>query len=183
MGIGLYRGIVTLEKHNPEWIDSANKTIEKLKQILGSTARDIEHIGSTAIKNICAKPIIDIVIGVTSLDNIIKYNNILEENGFSFRGEDHPNQLLYVCGKGDFITHHIHVAIYDSQVWHNYINIRDYLNTHETDAKNYDKLKEKLAKEYANDRKTYTLKKSDMLNEIIKKASNWRKGKNDIISN
>ena len=175
MKLGLNRGTVILEEHNDEWEIVANKTIILLKKILNNSLVNIEHVGSTAIKSICAKPIIDLVIGVNDFNDIFKYNEILEQKGFSFRGQDHPEQYLYVCGHGNFITHHIHVVLYDSIYWHNYLNMRDYLNDNLEDAKRYDALKRMLAKEYGDNRKKYTEMKSALINELLEKASIWRK--------
>ena len=82
MSIGLLRGTVVVERHNPEWEIIAKDTIEKLKSVLQDVAIDIEHVGSTSIKDIVAKPIIDIVIGVKAFEDILKMNNTLEEHGF-----------------------------------------------------------------------------------------------------
>ena len=174
MSIGLLRGTVMVERHNPEWEIIAKDTIEKLKSVLQDVAIDIEHVGSTSIKDIVAKPIIDIVIGVNAFEDILKMNNTLEEHGFIFRGQDHPDQYLYICGKDDFITHHIHVTRYDSETWNNYIDLRDYLNAHPDEAKKYSLLKEELAKKFANDRKTYTSKKSDFINSLLINAKRWK---------
>ncbi len=174
MAIGLQRGTVIVEEHKTEWEESAKQTIERLEKILQNVAIDIQHIGSTSIKSICAKPIIDIAVGVSGLDKVLSLNGSLEENGFIFRGQDHPNQLLYVCGEGDFRTHHIHITIYDSEEWNNYLNMRDYLNCHETEAQAYSELKERLAKQYSNDRGTYTAMKSEMIKEILINANKWR---------
>ena len=174
MELGLRRGTVAVEPHDPEWEVSARQTIELLKDILGDTSTDIQHIGSTAVKSICAKPIIDIAVGVAVLDDILEYNSILEENGFIFRGHDLPGQYLYVCGGSDFRTHHIHIVVHDSKEWNNYVNMRDYLNSHEADAAAYSVLKESLAEQYPDDRETYTAMKSDLINDILRKAEAWR---------
>lgn len=175
MSVGLLRGTVVLEKYDPEWEIIASRTIESLKIILQDSAIDIQHIGSTSIKNMAAKPIIDIVIGVNDFEDVLKMNDELERLGFIFRGQDHPDQYLYICGKDDFITHHIHVTKYHSESWNDYLLMRDYLNTHIEDAKEYSSLKERLAKEYANDRKTYTSNKSDFINNILIKARLMKK--------
>ena len=174
MCIGLRRGTVIVEDHKTEWEESAKQTIERLRTILQSVAVDIQHVGSTAVNSICAKPIIDIAVGVLDFDKALGLNGVLEENGFIFRGQDHPGQYLYVCGNNDFRTHHIHVAIYDSEAWNDYLNMRDYLNCHENDARAYSELKKKLAKEYPDDRGAYTSMKSEMINEILHKAKEWR---------
>lgn len=174
MKLGLRRGTVAVEPHNSEWEVTAQQTIAKLRKILGDTAVDIQHIGSTSIKNICAKPIIDIVVGVRDFNDILELNAVLEDNGFIFRGQDVPDQYLYVCGGTDTRTHHIHAVIYCSEAWNNYINMRDYLNCHKAEAQAYSELKEKLARQYPDDRNRYTELKSGLIAEILKKAQKWR---------
>lgn len=177
MSIGLFRGTVSVEPHSKEWETTAQQTIGQLKNILRASAVDIQHIGSTSIVSICAKPIIDIVIGVNNFNEILALNDKLEEKGFLFRGQDHPEQYLYVCGRDNFITHHIHVVLYDSDYWNDYVNMRDYLNSHSDDAKAYSELKMSLAEKYAEDRITYTNMKGDFIGEILAKARKWRIGK------
>lgn len=170
MKLGLRRGTVALEPHSSEWERIAQQTIRVLREILQDAAVDIQHIGSTAIRGICAKPIIDIVIGTADFDAVSAKNAALAENGFIFRGQDLPEQYLYVCGENEIRTHHIHVVQYGSVAWNNYINLRDYLNTHPDDAKAYSDWKQSLAKQFPNDRETYTAMKSGMIQEILSKA-------------
>ena len=174
MKLGLRRGSVAVEPHNSEWEVAAQQIISKLREILGDTAVDIQHIGSTSIKDICAKPIIDIVVGVRDFRDILGLNGVLEDNDFIFRGQDVPDQYLYVCGDENTRTHHIHTVIYDSEAWNNYINLRDYLNCHKAEAQAYSKLKEKLARQYPDDRNRYTELKSGLIAEILAKAHDWR---------
>jgi len=76
-----------------------------------------------------------------------------------------------VCGGSDYRTHHIHVVRYGSVEWNNYVNLRDYLNSHEEDAKAYSDLKTQLAGMYPDDREAYTRAKSEMINELLVKAA------------
>ena len=71
--IGLKRGSVKLLSHQEEWDKNAENVIWELKQLLGNTAVDIQHVGSTAIHSIYAKPIIDILIGLHDLNDISHY--------------------------------------------------------------------------------------------------------------
>lgn len=71
MPLGLKRGTVQLEPHDKQWDEIAIQTIKTLKTILGDDAIDIQHIGSTAIPVIKAKPIIDIVVGVTNFERVM----------------------------------------------------------------------------------------------------------------
>lgn len=177
MSIGLKRGTVTVEPHRKEWDISAQEIIGRLKNILQNDVIDIQHIGSTSIKSICAKPIIDIVVGVESFDKIMIHNKELMANGVVYRREDHPGQHLYVCGEADndIQTHFIHAVIWGQKAWNDYINMRDYLNAHEENAKEYSELKERLASEYPEDRQLYTAGKSILIENILRKAEEWRR--------
>ncbi len=177
MSIGLQIGKVAVEPHSAMWETAAREIIDKLNCILKDDIIDAQHIGSTSIKNICAKPIIDIVVGVSDFDKIMKHNEKLMRNGIVYRREDHPGQHLYVCGdlENNIQTHYIHVVIWGSDLWNNYINLRDYLNTHEDEAKRYSDLKVHLAKEYADDRVAYTNSKSKHIERILQSAEEWRK--------
>lgn len=125
-------------------------TIDILKNTLNNDIVDAQHIGSTSIKGICAKPIIDIVVGVKNFKDILKHNDELSKLGIIYRRQDHPNQQLYVCGdlQNNVQTHFIHVVIFNSKEWNDYINMRDYLNANEDKANEYSDLKIKLANEY-----------------------------------
>ena len=174
--LGLKRGTVDLLPHNPLWEDVAAETIKKLKSLLNDIAVDIQHVGSTSIQNICAKPIIDIAVGVNTLDSIKLYIELLKKNGIIFRKEDVKEQLLFVIGdfEKEFRTHHIHVVEWNSIAWNNYINFRDYLNAFPEYAKEYDDLKKKLALEFANNRGNYTAGKQEFIDRILKQAHLWK---------
>lgn len=176
MAVGLVRGTVAVEPHNELWELLAKETISVIKEVLKEDLIDAQHIGSTSIKGICAKPIIDIAVGVSSFDKIFKHNDELMEKGIVYRREDHPGQHLYVCGdtETNIQTHYIHVVIWGEDSWNNYINMRDYLNTHEDKAKEYSELKMKLAEKYPDDRIAYTNGKSALIEEILERAREWR---------
>lgn len=169
MSLGLKRGTVQLESHDKQWDETVVQTIVKLKAILGDDAIDIQHIGSTAIPAIKAKPIIDIAVGVTDFDKVMLHNEQLQKEGIFYRGSDVEYQLLYVMGdmKNDIRTHHIHVVKWNGTEWKNYIYFRDYLNSNENAALRYQQLKEELERKYADDRMAYTSGKQDMIDIIL----------------
>ena len=171
MSLGLKREIVQLEPHDKQWDEAAIQTIETLKSILGDDAIDIQHIGSTAIPAIKAKPIIDIVVGATDFDRIMSHNEQLQRKGIFYRGSDVECQLLYVMGdmEADIRTHHIHIVKWNGTEWKNYIHFRDYLKANENMALQYEKLKEKMEHKYADDRVAYTNGKQNMINKILGK--------------
>lgn len=112
MPLGLKRGTVQLEPHDKQWDEIAVQTIKTLKSILGDDVIDIQHIGSTAIPTIKAKPIIDIAVGVTDFDKVMLHKEQLQKKGIFYRGSDVECQLLYVMGdmENDTRTHHIHIV-------------------------------------------------------------------------
>ena len=152
------RGTVYLEPHHPEWERAAEETISTLKNILGSITADIQHIGSTSIKVISAKPIIDIAVAVNDYELILSKRDVLEKADIVFRFDERPEQLLFVMGdfEKDTRSHHIHVVLYGSDEWNNYINFRDYLNFNIKAAREYETVKLRLAEQYSDDRIAYT---------------------------
>lgn len=176
MSLGLKRGMVTLEPHDKSWKKEAEKTIGILKNILGKAAVDIQHVGSTAITAISAKPIIDIAVGVNDLEQILRHNDGLEQKGIYYRGSDVDNQLLYVMGDfdKDIRTHHIHVVIWNGIEWNNYLNFRDFLNCNIDIALRYEQFKTELGNKYLNDRGAYTQGKPIIIDNILEQARQWR---------
>ena len=174
--IGLTRGKAALFPHEKEWENEAAKTIEKLKNICGDGICDIAHVGSTSIKSIKAKPIIDIAITVEAFENFLEYCDVLKENGFIYRPDvDAPGQLFFACGpyydgSDDKQTHFIHVVKKDSMDWINYNLFRDYLNENESVAKEYEALKTSLAEKHCDDREKYTAGKHEFITRTLRTA-------------
>ena len=171
------RGTVYLEPHQSEWERAAEETIQTLKSILGSVSADIQHIGSTSIKTISAKPIIDIAIAVNDFDGILSMREELRQNGVIYRFEESPRQLLFVMGdfEKDTRSHHIHVVLYDSDEWNTYINFRDYLNSNIEAARKYEAVKLRLAEQYPDDRIAYTDGKQEVINKLLEEARVWKR--------
>lgn len=176
--IGLKRGTVKLCEHEKEWEIEAQNTISRLKKILGNVANDIQHVGSTAIPSIKAKPIIDIAVAVDDFNDVLALEKELKDEGFYYRPQsDLGGQLLFVSGSlyegtGDLQTHFIHVVRTNSMDWINYINFRDYLNSTPTVAKEYEELKVSLAMQAPIDsgREKYLKGKHDFIVYTLRKA-------------
>ena len=170
------RGTVYLEPHQSEWERAAEETISTLKNILGSIAADIQHIGSTSIKTISAKPIIDIAVAVNDYELILNKRDVLEKADIVFRFDERPEQLLFVMGdfKKDTRSHHIHVVLYGSDEWNNYINFRGYLNSNIKAAREYEAVKLKLAEQYPDDRIAYTDGKQEVIDKLLAEALVWK---------
>lgn len=176
--LGLKRGTVKLCEHEREWEIEAQNTIFRLKKILGNVIKDIQHVGSTAITSIKAKPIIDIAVAVDDFNEILAFEQELRADGFYYRPKTEPGgQLLFASGSfyegtGDLQTHFIHVVRTDSMAWINYINFREYLNSTPAAAKEYEALKETLALEAPVDsgREKYLKGKHEFIARTLRKA-------------
>lgn len=173
--IGLKRDTVELHKHDKGWELEAGRTINRLQQILGVIAQDIQHVGSTSIPTIKAKPIIDIAVAVDNFDEVLEMEEELANEGFYYRPNVNENQLLFACGSyyegsGDLQTHFIHVVLIDSMEWINYINFRDYLNNKPDVAKAYEDLKSSLAVNAPQKREQYLNGKAEFIVHTLRKA-------------
>lgn len=121
--IGLKRGTVKLYEHEKEWEVEAQKTISRLKQILGNVIKDSQHVGSTSVLSIKAKPIIDIAVAVNDFDEILHFEKELKDNGFYYRPNAQAqvkDQLLFACGnfmRVQEICRRISSMLYGQTVW------------------------------------------------------------------
>ncbi|MEK9153307.1 MAG: GrpB family protein [Patescibacteria group bacterium] len=149
------------------------KDFEKKKQEIVTTAKDVEvhHIGSTAVRGLGGKGIIDMMIGVKSWQGADKLIVGLQQIGF---GHVHPKEKGKIflssikgSGLGDF---HIHLVIIGSATYRNFLAFRDYLRKYPKEAENYFKLKLVLHKEAKGERAVYTKMKNSYIKKILKKA-------------
>lgn len=174
--LGLKRGTVELFPHQIAWEQEAADTIAQLRCWMGPLLLDARHVGSTAIRSIAAKPIIDIAVGIDDFDALHRMVPALEEKGIIYRPvDDRPDHRLFV--KGDFAqdtrTHHIHVVRYGGEEWQQYLLFCGYLNAHPQQAAEYEALKYRLCAQFAQDRKAYTAGKQEMIDEILRRAKRW----------
>ncbi len=168
--LGVERGLVKLEPYNDKWSKLFDKERELLSSQLNNLIVEIEHVGSTSIEGLFAKPIIDIAIGVSSLDVIIKLKEKVKEVGYIEVPVSLDGKHVFAKYKERKITHFLHVMIYNHNLWVDQISFRDYLRS-APDAKiEYIKLKEELANRYPNDVISYTNEKKKFVDNILERA-------------
>ena len=160
--------------YDPNWVHQFKKESFLLKSIFGEIALNIDHIGSTAIPGIKAKPIIDILITTNNINMIDSFDDQMEQLGYVIGGEFGLPGRRFYC-KGDEAHCHFHVHIYEAAhpSVDTYLLFRDYMMAHPNDAKAYESLKTDLATKYPNNRTLYTQSKGDFINQIFKKATLW----------
>jgi GrpB-like predicted nucleotidyltransferase (UPF0157 family) len=134
----------------------------------------IEHFGSTAIPNMVAKPIIDLLVAVRSIQEARESAvGSMEALGYAFWA-DNPrrDRLFFVKGLPPAApqrTHHVHMTEMDGDMWHRLL-FRDYLRSHPDEARHYIALKKTLAVAHREDREAYTAAKSDYVDLVMAKA-------------
>jgi len=175
--IGLAKGTVKLAPYSDKWVQLFEKEKEALIECLGDLIIDIQHVGSTAIEGLEAKPIIDILIGIKKLDEGFQCIEPLKNLGYEFKGSlGKSNRFFFSKGDESCKTHHVHIVEFGDINWENLILFRDYLREHPKVKEEYEKLKKYLSKEYEADREAYTSNKVDFILKIVeqaKKKNNW----------
>jgi GrpB-like predicted nucleotidyltransferase (UPF0157 family) len=167
---------IELVPYNNQWPKMAALEIKKLRESLPmGHIIDIQHVGSTAIPKMLAKPIIDIQITVDSLAAIKQVAiDILKNYDYVYWDEDPDiEKMFFVKGMppfGEKRTHHIHIIEPKSKRGQNRIIFRDYLIAHPEIAGEYEQLKIKLAQAYAHDREKYTDAKTEFIEYVLCKA-------------
>lgn len=172
--IGLKRGSVELREYSEEWPRLFEHEKQLLTKALGDSILGVEHVGSTAIPGIPAKPILDIKMGISTLDDASIDDLIapLAELGYEHIPErSFPDRRLFVKGSEDNRTHHLSVVEMGNPTgWENPILFRDYLRRNAKAREEYAALKRKLAAAHAEDRAQYTDSKGQFIQAVIKEA-------------
>lgn len=178
--VGLRRGTVQIVDYQESWKTTAMDIINELKEVFGPLAVDIQHIGSTAIQGIKAKPIIDIAIGVRSFDELSGALLNLEKLGFQKNYNRFSSDLLYVLQDEQRIRAvQVHILIYDCKQWHNYVDFRDYMNSHREEARKYEALKLNLVENCHDVQMVYTDGKKSYMDKLLPIAREWAKSCRD----
>jgi GrpB-like predicted nucleotidyltransferase (UPF0157 family) len=171
--IGLERDIIRLEPHNPEWALLYERERACLAAALGCHVLDLQHVGSTAIPGIRAKPILDIAAAVASYEAAAVCIAPLEALGYTYRGEHGiPRRRYFVlrASEGETTLVHLHMLEIHSAEWENHLLFRDYLRAHPRDAQAYQALKEQLMARYPDDRGAYTEGKEAFVSRTLERA-------------
>jgi len=163
---------VELHKYNPNWPVVFESERALLTLIFGRNALRIDHMGSTAIPGLAAKPIIDVVVLARNLDEAVATVPELEATGYSFWA-DNPDKTKLFLVRGlppaPRRTHHLHIHA-DSDEVERHLIFRDYLRAHYDVRDAYAALKTDLAARFRNDREAYTNHKTAFINEVVRAA-------------
>lgn len=171
-----YLMTLELEEYDECWIQQFALEKKKILNVVGAGVTAVEHIGSTSIPMMLAKPTIDIAIGITSLMLADQYLlRSFEKLGYVYfqELEKHIPERRFLQKLDDLGRHlfHIHILVHEEVLWNNHFKFRNYLIAHPKEAKDYMELKRLLKKEFVNDREQYTLGKAAFVEGLLLKAS------------
>jgi GrpB-like predicted nucleotidyltransferase (UPF0157 family) len=169
--LGLKANLNLLVAWDPLWPAAFEDEKLRLVKALGPVARGIEHYGSTAVPGLCAKPILDIIVGISPLSEWERCEPALKALGYDY-AEDAGVPGHYIFGRGrdrTERTHLVHVVEYQGESWCGSLAFRDALRRDAGLRKSYAQEKERAAAVAAGNRAAYNLKKGPFIAETIKK--------------
>lgn len=166
---------IEIVPYDPKWPGLFTLEKEALRKILGRfTGLRIEHFGSTAVPGLAAKPVIDILVGVSSKADWPGMVEPLAALGYVHGpgAFDDAVHWFFVKGMppyGEKRTHHLHVYELEGKDWKRELVFRDHLRSNPADALEYEALKRELAAKFVGDREAYTEAKTELIQKILER--------------
>jgi GrpB-like predicted nucleotidyltransferase (UPF0157 family) len=157
--------IVDYDSNWPEAFMKERQLLESLIQpwIVGGC----EHVGSTAVPGLAAKPVVDVMVGVATLEGSEPAIPVLSRHGYCY-SPYRLDLMHWFCKPSVALrTHHVHLIPFGGELWRERLLFRDYLRVHTEVAEEYVRLKRDLAKRHRNNREAYTQGKSDFVGRIL----------------
>lgn len=167
---------VEVVPHDPLWRDAFEAEAKRVAAALGDNVSAVHHIGSTAIPNIHAKPVIDVLVEVSNIAGVDVRSSAMESLGYEVMGEyGIPGRRYFRKDDRQGIrTHHVHAFEAGSAEAVRHLAFRDYMIAHPAEAQRYGELKRKLAAEHPQSIDEYMDGKDAFIKEMDRRAALWR---------
>jgi GrpB-like predicted nucleotidyltransferase (UPF0157 family) len=172
---------VIIEDYDPRWAEEFDALQAVLSRAVGSLALAIEHVGSTAVPGLAAKPILDIDLVIASRERLPQVIQALGTLGYFHRGDlgisgresfGRQDETVPRAGAGRvWMAHHLYVCAQDSAQLRQHLAFCDYLRQHPQAVEAYAQLKRALAERFRLDREAYVEHKTGFIREILRRAS------------
>ena len=165
----------SIERYSENWRRRFRAQERFLKRILGDAALEVHHIGSTSVRGMSAKPIVDILVVVKDFSAVDRVRAKFEKRGYVYRANYvKPNSRLLEKFRGDPKLYNIHFFRKRHSHALRFMEIRDYLRTHPDAVRAYESLKRTLKKKFPGDYRSYSNGKERFLDALARKAKAWR---------
>jgi len=163
---------VMIVDYDQRWPMLYDEEKQRILKAVGDLVLAVEHIGSTSVPSLAAKPIIDIMAGVAGpakADECVKRLKEIEFDDITVPGTD-PDWYYCLGKRSHSVGFHLHLVRFESNHWKRNIIFRDYLRTHKEEAKRYEELKMRLASEHGSNREAYTESKTSFIDSTVSQA-------------
>lgn len=159
--------------YSVEWPTLYERELAVLREALGNEIVRAHHFGSTSVPGLAAKPVIDILLAVQSVERLDSFDSAMEELGYQPRGEfGIPGRRYYPKG-GDARTHHVHAFTDGDKQIEAYLAFRDYLRTHPAAVADYAAVKREGSMAHETDPAGYIAFKHDFVDRMVAVAVHW----------
>ncbi len=164
---------VVIADYDPRWTTMYAEESARIQNVIGEWLLGIEHVGSTSVPGLAAKPVVDMMPGLSSLDDSRHIVKPLQKLGYQYFPEHEtvmPERRYFALPAGD--KHrvrrrfHLHIVETTSSFWRRHLAFRNYLRAHPDVAGEYAALKRRLAAEYGSDREGYTEAKTEFITHV-----------------
>lgn len=156
--------------YSPQWPVMFAATRDLLLRVFAGEDTTIEHIGSTAVPGLAAKPVIDVLLGAPSLDVIERHTAQLDRHGFDYVPRHErvlPQRRYFVAQPPSGLRVHLHGVVQDGELWRQHLSFRDALRRDPALRDRYQQLKLQLAIQHAGDKSAYTEAKGPFVRETL----------------
>ncbi|MGA4493496.1 GrpB family protein [Vreelandella venusta] len=164
--------MIDLQRSN-DWGAAFLSEASRIRSAVGDVALQVHHIGSTAIPGMAAKPVIDMVLEVSSIDELASSDQALVSLGYESLGENGLSGRRFYRKGGDQRTHHIHAYESGHPDIHRHLVFRDYLRAHKDKATHYEQVKLKAARKFRESPDDYAEAKSPTIQLLENEAMLW----------
>jgi GrpB-like predicted nucleotidyltransferase (UPF0157 family) len=165
---------IRIVEYDSEWPIAASAELGRLREALGPAAVRLEHIGSTSVAGLAAKPILDLLLAVASIEPSAVYVGPLEQLGYLF-APDPATPDFHFFGKPPERprSHHLHVCEAGSEHEFRHLAVRDFLRAHSDEVARYAALKREIAARHPQDRLAYIEAKEEYMTDLEARAVAW----------
>lgn len=160
---------VAIADYDPAWPERFAREAAAIRAVMGDEIIELEHIGSTSVPGLPAKPTIDMLLAVDTFAPLDHYSAVLAPLGYKHQPHVNDSERLFFW-KGSPRVYHLHLVEYATWEHQRHLLFRDYLRAHAEVAAQYAALKRKLAQRYKHDRTAYTSAKSEFINTTVEQA-------------
>jgi GrpB-like predicted nucleotidyltransferase (UPF0157 family) len=156
--------------YDPDWPRIFHQLRDQIWPSVRDVAVAIEHVGSTSVPGMAAKPVIDMDVVIATVADLPLVKLRLGSLGYKHRGNLGVDDREAFLSPENLPRHHLYACVQNSLALQNHIAVRDYLRTHPSEAAVYSKLKKRLAERFPNERDRYVESKTDFILSILEQC-------------